>query len=268
MTYTSSTAGNATGTLTISSSEASVVVNLIADKIPMPSISITPIPDLVAEFEGESSVVTATVSADDNTESISLSVEGNFELSLNRRNWAKSLTLDATGEVFYVRLANTGAAGEYYGTISATTSIASAYADVHGTVNAKPVIIGDVNMDGAVNIADVTTLIDFLLGSNVSQFDAEAADVNNDGAINIADVTALIDRLLSSSDLILCLDWDAYPAIGGMDVENYSGEQLEVYDMEGDCCAVVMSQGESFIELPAGIYVVASDNRSRKVVVK
>ena len=269
VTYTSSTAGNATGTLTISSSEASVVVNLIANKIPMPSISITAIPDMVAEFEGESSVVTATVSADDNTESISLSVEGNFELSLNRRNWAKSLTLDATGEVFYVRLANTGTAGEYYGTISASTSIASAYADVHGTVNVKPVIIGDVNMDGAVNIADVTTLIDYLLGSNVSQFDAVAADVNNDGAINIADVTALIDKLLSSSsNFAVRQDWDAYPAIGGMDVENLSEESLEVYDMEGNCRAVVTSPGESFIALPAGIYVVASDNRSRKVVVK
>lgn len=268
VTYTSSTAGNATGTLTISSSEASVVVNLTASKIPMPSISITAIPDMVAEFEGESSVVTATVSADDNTESISLSVEGNFELSLNRRNWAKSLTLDATGEVFYVRLANTGTAGEYYGTVSASTSIASAYADVHGTVNAKPVIIGDVNMDGAVNIADVTTLIDYLLGSNVLQFDEMAADVNNDGVINIADVTALIDMLLSSTNFAVLQDWDAYPAIGGMDVENFSGESLEIYDMEGNCCAVVTSPGESFIALPAGIYVVASDNRSRKVVVK
>ena len=269
VTYTSSTAGNATGTLTISSSEASVTVNLTASKIPMPSISITPIADMEAEFEGESTVVTATVSADDNTESITLSVEGNFELSLNRRDWAKTLSLDATGEVFYVRLANTETAGEYDGTISASTSLASAYADVHGVVNPKPVIIGDVNMDGAVNIADVTTLIDYLLGSSVLHFDAVAADVKNDGVINIADVTALIDLLLStSSTLTMQQDWDAYPAIGGMDVENYSGETLEVYDFEGNCCAVLTSQGESFVALPAGIYVVASDYRSRKVVVK
>ena len=269
VTYTSSTSGNATGTLTISSSEASVTVNLTASKIPMPSISITPIADMEAEFEGESTVVTATVSADDNTESITLSVEGNFELSLNRRDWAKTLSLDATGEVFYVRLANTETAGEYDGTISASTSLASAYADVHGVVNPKPVIIGDVNMDGAVNIADVTTLIDYLLGSSVLHFDAVAADVKNDGVINIADVTALIDLLLStSSTLTMQQDWDAYPAIGGMDVENYSGETLEVYDFEGNCCAVLTSQGESFVALPKGIYVVASDYRSRKVVVK
>lgn len=55
---------------------------------------------------------------------------------------------------------------------------------------------GDVNHDHAVNIADVTALIDYLLGTG----EADAcADVNNDTAINIADVTALIDLLLGSN---------------------------------------------------------------------
>ena len=57
--------------------------------------------------------------------------------------------------------------------------------------------VGDVNHDGSVNIADVTTLIDYLL-SDVSAAPAEA-DVNGDDAINIADVTALIDMLLSGN---------------------------------------------------------------------
>ena len=53
---------------------------------------------------------------------------------------------------------------------------------------------GDVNHDGSVNIADVTTLIDYLL-SDVTDAPNEA-DVMIDGVINIADVTALIDMLL------------------------------------------------------------------------
>ena len=57
--------------------------------------------------------------------------------------------------------------------------------------------MGDVNHDGSVNIADVTTLIDYLL-SDASAAPAEA-DVNEDGSINIADVTALIDILLSAN---------------------------------------------------------------------
>jgi hypothetical protein len=47
-----------------------------------------------------------------------------------------------------------------------------------------------------VTIADVTALIDYLLGNNVSPFSTEAADVYSDGDINITDVTALIDLLL------------------------------------------------------------------------
>lgn len=233
-----------------------------------PAISITSIAAMQAEQGGESSIVTGTVTTEDNEEAITLSVTGNFELSLNRRDWARSLILDPTGEVFYVRLASTAVVGDFYGSITATTGQVSASADVQGTVTAKPVMIGDVNMDGAVNIADVTALIDHLLGSSVSQFDAVAADVNNDSVINIADVTALIDMLLSPSTYTVRQDWDAYPAVGGIIVENYSRESLEIYDMEGNCCAVMMSQGEFSIELPTGIYVVASDTRSRKVVVK
>lgn len=55
---------------------------------------------------------------------------------------------------------------------------------------------GDVNHDGAVNIKDVTDLIDYLLGSNNNVCE-ECADVKVDNAINIADVTALIDLLLN-----------------------------------------------------------------------
>ena len=56
---------------------------------------------------------------------------------------------------------------------------------------------GDVNDDQTVNIADVTALIDYLLGSG-NAVNELAADVNGDHSINIADVTALIDMLLSN----------------------------------------------------------------------
>ena len=58
---------------------------------------------------------------------------------------------------------------------------------------------GDVNMDGDVNIADVTALIDHLLSGDNSNIDGEAADCDFDGTVNIADVTSLIDYLLSGS---------------------------------------------------------------------
>ena len=57
-------------------------------------------------------------------------------------------------------------------------------------------LLGDVNRDGAVNIKDVTMLIDYLLGIENPDFDTDAADCKTDGAINIGDVTKLIDYLL------------------------------------------------------------------------
>lgn len=59
------------------------------------------------------------------------------------------------------------------------------------------VLIGDVNNDNEVNIADVTALIDYLLGTSNTNINLEAANVNGDNEINIADVTALIDSLLN-----------------------------------------------------------------------
>jgi len=59
--------------------------------------------------------------------------------------------------------------------------------------------LGDVNNDGNVVISDVTNLIDYLLGDNVSSFSVANADVNSDGAVSIKDVTTLIDNLLNST---------------------------------------------------------------------
>ena len=59
---------------------------------------------------------------------------------------------------------------------------------------------GDVNCDGIINISDVTTLIDYLLGTIPKPFDENAADIDHDGVISIADVTSIIDTLLTSNE--------------------------------------------------------------------
>ena len=55
-----------------------------------------------------------------------------------------------------------------------------------------------MNHDKAINIGDVTDLIDYLLGS-ANGICEICADVNGDEAINIGDVTDLIDMLLSGN---------------------------------------------------------------------
>ena len=57
-------------------------------------------------------------------------------------------------------------------------------------------LVGDVNGDGEVNIADVNTLIDIILGGTADEGTMQRADVNGDGEINIADVNATMDIIL------------------------------------------------------------------------
>ena len=60
-------------------------------------------------------------------------------------------------------------------------------------------IRGDVNGDGKVSIADVTTLINYLLAEDATGINVDAIDCNQDGNESIADVTALINYLLSGT---------------------------------------------------------------------
>jgi hypothetical protein len=56
--------------------------------------------------------------------------------------------------------------------------------------------LGDVNVDGQVNITDITILINALL--NNTEDKVYAGDVTEDGAVNISDVIALISQVVES----------------------------------------------------------------------
>ena len=53
---------------------------------------------------------------------------------------------------------------------------------------------GDVNGDGKVNVSDVTTLVNMILGT-IPKNEA-VADINGDGKVNVSDVTALVNLIL------------------------------------------------------------------------
>ena len=220
---------------------------------------------MTAEQGGESSISEVTVITEDNSDPVIVTVSDNFELSLDQQTWATTLTLDASGETFYVRLANTSEVGEYEGTITATAGTVTSYADVNGEVTAPAYILGDVDMDGSVNISDITALIDYILSGDVTPFNPNAADVDQNGNITISDVTELIDMILTGSHA-LAKAWIALPARGGVTIDNPAGETLEIYDLDANLVATV--KGSGFVSLPAGIYMATSDTRSRKVVVK
>lgn len=60
----------------------------------------------------------------------------------------------------------------------------------------RTILPGDANLDGEVTIADVTAVVNRILGKNADTFSEENADVDGDGTITIADVTALVNIIL------------------------------------------------------------------------
>ena len=97
------------------------------------------------------------------------------------------LTAETTYEV-QVQAAGSAATSAWTETVLFTTLAESAY------------MRGDVNNDGVVAIADVTTLINHVLMNDFTDgdnFNSANADCNKDGKWNISDVTALINYILS-----------------------------------------------------------------------
>ena len=61
---------------------------------------------------------------------------------------------------------------------------------------AAETVKGDVNGDGAVNVADISAIINVMAGNG--GFSHDHADVNGDGAVNVADISAVINIMANS----------------------------------------------------------------------
>jgi trypsin len=60
-------------------------------------------------------------------------------------------------------------------------------------------LYGDVNFDGNLNVTDVITLINFVLGQTPTEEELLTGDVNQDGILNILDVIQLVGEILGTS---------------------------------------------------------------------
>ena len=106
-------------------------------------------------------------------------------------------------EVAAVRLVN--GVVQVVGLTEGTTMIVVASVDGQAVPDACKVTvfteIGDVNCDGYVDISDVSSLIDHLLGNDIGTFSSINADTDRDNEVGISDVTMLMDYLLGAVDL-------------------------------------------------------------------
>ena len=107
-------------------------------------------------------------------------------------------------------------------------------------------LLGDVNHDGAVNITDVMSVVNYIMGATPAVFFMENADMNGDGSINITDVTVIVNLILHGSaamvpehvreqmmdELVVASDADGY-VISLKNHEPYTALQMDVALPEG-----------------------------------
>lgn len=120
----------------------------------------------------------------DGTVKIGLSTAGNNNLKINGTK--------TTGNANYVVEFSVNANTEY--TITKGDTAYLFYIDLV-YAGADDVLRGDADGNGKVEAADVTALVNYLLGKS-SINNEKAADANNDGRIDISDVAATIKKLI------------------------------------------------------------------------
>jgi len=65
------------------------------------------------------------------------------------------------------------------------------------TIDGSNVLLGDLNFDGVLNVIDVVSLVNGILGLGFTGDQAIAADINQDGTINVIDIVSLVNIILS-----------------------------------------------------------------------
>ena len=65
-----------------------------------------------------------------------------------------------------------------------------------GTMTIVDAQLGDANHDGDVDVADIISIANYILGSASGSFDMTAADVNGDGDVDVADIIGIANIIL------------------------------------------------------------------------
>ncbi len=69
-------------------------------------------------------------------------------------------------------------------------------ADVTCKLTVNNSIPGDVNGDGSIDVTDIVSIANAILGRPSNSFDAAAADVNGDGSIDVTDIVVIANMIL------------------------------------------------------------------------
>lgn len=57
--------------------------------------------------------------------------------------------------------------------------------------------LGDVNIDGIVDVSDVMMVVNHIIGNTLPQYHGENADMNSDGIVDVTDVVLIVEVILN-----------------------------------------------------------------------
>ena len=88
------------------------------------------------------------------------------------------------------------------GNIEFTDVNAQAYrtADVDFTISIADYLMGDVNMNGIIDIGDAVCIVNYLVNKQNTTFNAAAADLNRNGQIDIGDAVMIVNYLVGKTE--------------------------------------------------------------------
>jgi VCBS repeat-containing protein len=89
--------------------------------------------------------------------------------------------------------------GTYYAAVQSVDAsfIGSQFSGTKEFTVASSYKLGDSNGDDTVNILDLTSNVDYILGTTPTVFVTEVADVNGDGEINVADISGIVNIIMN-----------------------------------------------------------------------
>lgn len=127
----------------------------------------------------------------------------------------------------------------------------------------KRYIMGDANSDDLVNVTDITTIINYILGNNPENFNFDAADCTPDSIINVSDITMVINLILSGSTTEVVGEWEVNTE------DNVNIDDFNLAPGETRSIDVKLSNNQAYtalqfdLRLPEGLEIVSIGKADR-----
>ena len=65
------------------------------------------------------------------------------------------------------------------------------------TIGGLPIDMGDVNMDGQINVLDIVSVVNYVLGlGDLTNYQTQLADINSDDVVNVLDIISIINLII------------------------------------------------------------------------